>query len=129
MARLLGVDYGTVRMGLALSDPEGKLAFPKEVVAFAEALKRIEDVVASEHVSEIVVGLPTPLSGRESGMTKQARAFAEMLTYELSVPVVTWPELLSSREASHAPGGKKDDASAAAIVLQSYLDEQNRTKS
>jgi len=129
MARLLGVDYGTVRVGLALSDPERKLAFPKEVVAFDEALRRIEDVIVSDDVSEIVVGIPTPLSGKESDMTKQVSAFAEMLSYELSVSVSTWPELLSSREASHAPGGKKDDASAAAIVLQSYLDEQNRAKS
>lgn len=129
MARLLGIDYGTVRVGLALSDPERKLAFPKEVVPLGDALKHIEGVVESEKISGIIVGIPTPLSGKESDMTKQARAFAEMLTYELSVSVTTWPELLSSREALRAPGGKKDDASAAAIVLQSYLDEQQRAKS
>lgn len=128
MARLLGIDYGTVRVGLALSDPSQLLAFPKEVVAHDNAVARIQQLVIDEEVEGVVVGLPMPLTGGESAMTQQARAFADVLAGELSIPVSSWPELLSSLEASHAPGGRKDDASAAAIVLQSYLDEQNRGK-
>ena len=127
MARLLGIDYGTVRVGLALSDPESRLAFPKEVVPHDEAFDRITTLVREGHISEIVVGLPLPLAGGESAMTNEARSFASLLSESVRIPVTMWPELLSSREAAHAPGGKKDDASAAAIVLQSYLDEQSRS--
>ena len=126
MARLLGIDYGTVRVGIALSDPDQQLAFPKEVAPSNEAYARIEQLIIEEGAEGVVVGIPTPLMGGESVMTKYARAFAEKLESTLHVPVYTWPELLSSREASHAPGGKKDDASAAAIVLQSFLDEKHR---
>lgn len=128
MARLLGIDYGTVRVGLALSDPDQQLAFPKEVSSREDIFERVAELVISEEIEGIVVGLPVPLQGGKSKMTEEARAFTDMLITRVAIPVIMWPELLSSKEAMHAPGGKKNDASAAAIVLQSYIDEQSRKK-
>lgn len=134
MGRVLGVDHGTRRVGLAISDPLRRTAQPVEVVtatkdrglldAVAEAASRLE-------AEEIVVGLPVRLDGTEGPAAAAARGFADALRERTALPVVLWDERLSSVEASRAMRAGGVDARrqrgsvdkvAAAIVLRAYLE-------
>ena len=128
--RHLGIDYGEKRIGIALSDPEGRIAFPRKVIfnrSVKQALADIKKVLEDEKVSRVVIGLPVGLSGRETGETQKVRAFGEALKKEIVLPVEFENEMLTSRMAERA-GIKKEhvDESAAALILQSYLDKQNK---
>ena len=135
--RILGVDFGLKRVGLALSDPDGRLAFPLETVERAEKdgrnalLARIVDRVAREGAQAVVVGWPAPAEGRDSLTARQAANFAASLARRLDVPVALMDETLSSEEALddlRSAGVKKSrrtavlDQQAAVRILQSYLD-------
>ena len=142
--RVLGVDFGRRRIGLALSDHTGLLASPWQMMpagstpeASAEALATlIEERRAAEKddlgdLSGIVVGLPRRLSGEDTSETALVRAFANALVKRLGVPVHLQDERLSSREAEQRLAvHEKDwrrrksklDAAAAAIILQDFLD-------
>ncbi|MFH0964475.1 MAG: Holliday junction resolvase RuvX [Planctomycetota bacterium] len=136
--RVMGIDYGTKRVGYALSDPEGKLAFPGGVVEErdeAAALARIAELARAEGAGRIVVGLPITLSGEEGIAAKRAQAFADGLRRRAGVPVETFDERLStvraertllSRDLSRAKRARKIDAVAATLFLQTYLDRQGR---
>lgn len=134
--RVLGIDFGIKRVGLALSDPDGSMAFPLATVErtekggrdalFAELL----DVVAREGVETVVVGWPAPAEGRDSLTARQASNFAVSLSRRVSVPVKLMDETLSSEEALddlRAAGVKKSrrkavlDQQAAVLILKSYL--------
>ena len=144
--RILGIDAGERRIGIAISDPGRSFALPLDsILADGTELDRLADLVAREGVSELVVGLPLSLSGEASAQTERARAFAEKVDQRLGLPVHMWDERLSSREAERLTsydgggrgrdrgrraggrGGKQSqgpdtDALAASIVLQAYLD-------
>jgi len=126
------VDYGERRVGIAVSDEEGKIAFPQRTVSvrsMREAVAAVRSVVKEQRVATVVVGMPEGLGGRDTMQTKRVRAFIRVLQRGLSVPIETENELLTTRLAV-AAGGKKElrDASAAAIMLQSYLDKNQMTK-
>ena len=119
--RYLGIDYGKKRIGLALSDQEGRLAFPHSVVG------RIGDVVAVIHgegVWALVIGLPLTLSGQESGEARAVRAFAGALRERVELPIAFESEVFTTKIAERSSAGAKADASAAALILQSYLDKK-----
>ncbi|MEY4747256.1 MAG: hypothetical protein RLZZ416_305 [Candidatus Parcubacteria bacterium] len=121
----LGIDYGTKRVGLAVSDPDGALAFPRETFPNdASLLERLAAYVEKEKIAVIVVGDARSFGGAENPVTKEADSFADALTNLVDVPVKRAMEVFSSVEASrYAPAGKThDDAAAAAIILQRYLD-------
>ncbi len=130
--RTLGVDLGTVRVGLALSDPGGILASPLAVLPrSADLLDRLADVVLEHDVEAVVVGLPRSLDGRERQAARGARAEARLLAERLDVPVHLQDERLTTvvAHASLAASGRNGrqrrgsvDASAAAVLLQSWLD-------
>ena len=140
MARIVGLDVGERRIGVAISDPSGTLARPltalrttgldgnalEVVVAQLSPLTTDEDGLAS-----IVVGLPRHLDGSASAMTPRVERFGERLRARLALPVSFQDERLSSREAeSRLAVREKDwrarkerlDAAAAAIILQDHLD-------
>jgi putative holliday junction resolvase len=132
--RLLGVDYGTVRVGLAVSDAERKIASP---LATYERRGRERDaayfrqLAATEEVGQIVVGLPVHNDGREGAKAKEARAFGGMLAAATGLPVVFWDERFTTAEAedhlwqaglTHKRRKARRDRVAAQILLQSYLD-------
>lgn len=130
MSRVIGVDYGATRIGLAISDPLGLTARPLEVVAAAKFRDRMAELVAEHDVTRVVIGLPTSLGGTESASTIGARALAEELV-GLEVDVVFVDERFTSRMAESAlleSGMKRRDRRvtvdkvAAAIILQTYLD-------
>lgn len=134
---------GERRLGLALSDPEGRLAVPHSVVPArpAEAaLGHIAQLALAEGVERVVVGLPLSLSGAEGPQAQAVRAFAGRLARRLTASIEFWDERLSSAQVERRPvvGGRRDrrprkaagavDALAAAVVLQAYLDRQRRER-
>ena len=139
--RALGIDYGKRRIGLALSDATGLLARPWRTieggVGAARALAGIVRELRQEDdgLAAVVVGLPRRLSGEATEQTAAATALAEALRALVDVPVVLQDERLTSREAeSLLARREKDwrkrkaqlDAAAAAVILQDYLDQENR---
>jgi putative Holliday junction resolvase len=131
---LLGVDYGSVRVGLAVSDPERKIAFPLTTYTrrgrrqdgdYFRALAREEQVV------KLVVGLPVHVNGREGQKAREARAFGAWLGETTGLPVVFWDERFTTVEAesalwdaglTHKKRKERRDRVAAQMLLQAYLD-------
>lgn len=123
--RYLGIDFGTKRVGTAISDAAGGIAFPRAVLPnndklFSELKKLIQD----EKVEAIVVGDTRSHGGGENPVTAEAESFVSKLEAEMKLPVERVWELWSSIEASRyaEKGNEHNDASAAAIILQRYLD-------
>jgi len=134
--RLLGIDYGTKRVGLALSDGLGLLAHPYATLTrttrerlFTEVLA----IIAKENVQAVVLGLPLGLDGQETEATRQVRNFAASLARRVNVPIHFENEALSSKAAEEQLRqarlrGKKQlealDQQAAAIILSDYLERR-----
>ena len=143
--RILGVDYGERRIGLAVSDPTGTLARPLRTLRPAGPLPARAAAVAAEAralaraadgLSAVVVGLPRSLDGSPHEQTARARAFANLLRGSVGVPVALQDERLTSveaearlaaRERSWRRRAARLDAAAAAVILQDFLDERRPT--
>lgn len=121
--RYLGIDYGEKRIGLALSDESGKIAMPYGV---ANSFNKILSLLKKEKVGKIVIGLPVSFSGRESAQALETKKFAEALKKKVKLPIELENEVLSTKIASRFSSNGQIDASSAAIILQSYLDKQNK---
>ena len=125
--RWLGVDPGEARVGLAICDPEERLAVPLEVVPASAAFPAIRSIVKREQVGGIVVGLPLLPSGDEGDAARMARKLGQRLDRQLDVPVVYEDERLTSveaeaqRRAAGAPRGVASDDLAAALLLEQFL--------
>lgn len=128
--KYLGIDYGRKRMGLAVSDEEGRIAFPRmqfTTYNFLHTVKTLSDIVKKDLVEKIIVGLPVTFGGKESAQTVEARAFGEKLKKAIQLPIEFENEMLTTKMAIRGGIAKsKVDASSAAIILQSYLDRENR---
>lgn len=134
--RVLGVDPGTVRVGLALSDSEARIASPLctlEPKGSEDAVRLVVDAVREHDVQCVVVGLPIRLDGGESSASRRARRFAERVHERSGVRVVSWDERLTTAAAERSlreagidgrRGRRVVDRVAAALLLQSYLDAQ-----
>ena len=132
--RLLGVDYGSVRVGLAVSDPDRKFAFPLETYTRRERERDAayyREVVEREEVGGLVVGLPVHTDGREGQKAAEARAFGRALAAATGLPVVFWDERFTTVEAesalweaglTHKQRKARRDRVAAQLLLQAYLD-------
>jgi putative Holliday junction resolvase len=132
--RLLGVDYGSVRVGLAVSDPDRKIAFPLATYTRQDAERDAEyfrGVVAEEEVAGLLVGLPVHTDGREGQKAGEARAFGRVLAEATGLPVVFWDERFTTVQAesalweaglTHKRRRDRRDRVAAQILLQAYLD-------
>jgi putative pre-16S rRNA nuclease len=129
-ARLLALDPGERRIGVAISDELGLYAHPRPAIILRGALPlgQLSRLVAEERVTEVVVGKPLSLAGGETRQTAVAHEFATRLRSVVSVPVIEWDERLSSVEAARTVRGAARrssgelDSAAAAVVLQSVLD-------
>jgi putative Holliday junction resolvase len=131
--KVLALDLGEVRIGVAVSDPDRTLALPAGTLKAAggvEDLKAVARMVAETEAVEVVVGLPLSLSGERGPAAQKAEVFAEGLRLVLSVPVHLQDERLSTVEADRGlkeagAGGRKRrevvDQAAAAVVLEAYL--------
>lgn len=125
--KILGIDFGTKRIGVAISDENAGFARELAIWPPAQFMKRLAKLLQTEDVGEIVVGLPLNMAGADSKKTEEARAFAETLKQKTGRTVVLQDERLSSAMAHRLPGGEKNtDSLAAQIILQNYLDKQKR---
>jgi putative Holliday junction resolvase len=126
--RTLGLDYGTRRIGIALSDENAQFAFPHSTIPNdASAVDRIEKICAQEGVKEIAMGDTRASNEVENAITAEATAFAEMLGRHSGLQVRLVREAWSSAEAGRfAPKKVHDDAAAAAIILQRHLDARTK---
>ena len=126
--RLLGVDLGRSRTGLALSDPHEVACSPLEVLEERneeQLLQKIMQVAEEHDVAQIVVGLPRPLSGGTNPQYEGVLVFVEALTGRSPVPVVTWDERFTSKLAERGRSRRRpQDSVAACYILQSYLDSR-----
>jgi putative Holliday junction resolvase len=126
--RFLGIDYGTKRIGVAISDENGTLAFPKEIILNnSSTFKRFSEILKAENVSEIVVGESLDFDGKENKVMQEVKEFIAQITQMFSLPVYLEKEFLTSVEARRFHEGiDRTDASAAALILQRYLDRKNK---
>ena len=122
--RFLGIDYGSKRIGISISNEEGTIAFPHvSIVNNDKAIDKIGDVVKEKDVAVIVMGDTRAFSGAENSVTREAESFARTLSERVGITVEKTWEAWSSREAGRfAPDDVKDDSAAAAIILQRYLE-------
>ncbi len=143
--RILGIDYGTKRIGIALSDESAILAFPKEIILNdVNTWKKIEKILKSEDVGEVVIGESLNLDGKPNILLARIEIFIQEFKNKFSLPIHKHKEFLTSVEARKSKIGKQDrnksqasskvkkvntanmDASAAALILQRYLDKKNK---
>ena len=145
--RFLGIDYGTKRIGIAISDENGRLAFPKEIVLNDKnTIDKIGEILKKEKIDEIVVGESVDFSGKLNILSAQIDFFIKDLEERFELSVRKQKEFLTSVEARKSKDGKEKfnqkqahsklkqkksghiDASAAALILQRYLDKINNGK-
>lgn len=140
--KLLGIDYGSKKVGIAVSDDGGTLAFPREVMTNDSALLgELKAIVEAENVEAIVFGESLDQNGEENTIMTDIQKFKEVLDRELKLPIFMQKEAFTSVHAqqpvkSEKPKARKtkkaarkdDDQSAAALILQRYLDRKNSSK-
>lgn len=132
---LLGVDYGSKRLGVAVSDLMRSIATSYKIIyrsSWEKDLAEIQKIVAEKEICGFVFGLPLQMNGEEGDIAKEVRAFAEKLQQEIPLPILFWDERLSSSaverflideiDLSRAKRKKVLDSSAAAYILQGALD-------
>lgn len=128
--RVLALDYGSARTGVAVSDPTGTIATPVGVVAAAGSpagLARIADLVRAHDAERVVVGLPITLRGERGHQALETEAFVDALRAAVAVPVETYDERFTTALAhGDGPGGDLD-ARAAAHLLTGYLARHARS--
>jgi putative holliday junction resolvase len=123
--RVLALDYGAARTGVAVSDATGTIARPLGVVeraASEHGLAELRDLVLEHDAERVVVGMPVTLRGERGGQAVETDAFVEALRGVVGVPVETYDERFTTALAARAGGASAEDARAAAHLLESYLE-------
>ncbi len=125
--RLMGIDYGTKRVGIALTDDKGMMAFPRAVVENdPELLQRISEIAEKEKVEKIIIGHSLNREGKPNPVHAHVEGFIQDLTLELGIPIELEPELYTTKEATRFQGKNiMTDAAAASIILNSYITRMN----
>lgn len=136
--RIMGLDVGGRRIGVAVSGPAGLLAEPLTTLARREddrAVERVAELARRHRVDEVVVGLPLEPSGREGPQARRVKAFVRKLATRLEIPIREVDERYTTQQARRlmierglSPSRDKgrEDAVAAAVILQAYLDARRR---
>ena len=118
--KLLGIDHGDKRIGIAVSDETMTFAFPRVVLHNTKTIfKEIKKICGDENIAKIVVGMPISFSGGKSAQAEKVERFGEELEMFLSIPVEYENEIFTTKIG-------RDDASAAALILQGYLDRSRK---
>jgi putative holliday junction resolvase len=132
--RILALDHGTKRIGVAVSDELKLIAQPLEFIPaepFLAVLKRLRELISEKQVESILIGMPRNMNGSYGPAADKVRGFIALLRNEITVPIKTWDERLTSAQANRfliegnvrrETRKEKVDQMAAAILLQSYLD-------
>jgi putative Holliday junction resolvase len=122
--KVLALDFGRARTGVAVSDPTGTVARPLCVVegaATEPGLARIVELIAAEGADRVVVGLPLTMRGERGEQAEETERFVEALSAQAGVPIVTFDERFTTDLAEQTPSSSSEDARAAAHLLSSYL--------
>ncbi|HEX2502943.1 MAG TPA: Holliday junction resolvase RuvX [Miltoncostaeaceae bacterium] len=126
--KVLALDHGSARTGVAVSDPTGTLARPLPAIARVDSpagRRRLDAVIAAEAPERIVVGEPRTLAGERGSQARSAGGFAARLRTRVDVPVELWDERLTTAEArrrAREAGSRADlDSLAACVLLEAYL--------
>lgn len=134
--RVLAIDHGSKRMGIALSDETATIAQPLEFIPaepFADFLARLKQLLAEKQVDQILVGMPRNMDGSYGPAALKVQEFVAVLKETIAIPIKTWDERLTSAQANRMliqadvrrdKRKQRVDAAAAAILLQSYLDSR-----
>ena len=145
--KFLCIDYGTKRIGIAISDDNGVLAFPKEILLNdVQVFQNLANILQKENIKQIVIGESVDFSGKLNALSARIEVFILELQEKFKLPVHKQKEFLTSVEARRSKNGKIEsnpsqshskvkqiksgriDASAAALILQRYLDKINNKK-
>ena len=127
--KILGIDYGTKRIGLAISDENQMFARELDIFSPKQFWQEIENVLDEQGVETIVIGLPLNMSGQSSQKTEEVKIFKTQLEAKTGLPIEFMDERLSSVMAENLPGGRRDiDSLAAQIILQNHLDKKINMK-
>ena len=134
MSRLLGIDYGTVRIGLALSDPTRTLASPLPFLennSPQQVTQALSALIQTHQISALIIGLPRNMDGTYGPSAQKVRDFISQIQQDISLPITPIDERLTTAQASKQLAGiglnqkqlrKKVDSSSACLILQQYLD-------
>ncbi len=138
-SRILGIDYGSRRIGLSLSDPLGLIATPIDALQNDGSLfNNLIGIIASEKIRIVVVGMPLNLKGELGKKSQEVREFIDLLRTKTDAEIMVWDERFTTKIAQNtmiAMGTKKKerakregriDSMAASVMLQGYLDNSNR---
>ena len=145
--KFMGIDYGMKRIGVAVSDEEGSLAFPKKIILNdSHTFKQLGKILKGNNVDEIVIGESLNFAGQGNALEARIEIFIKELDKNFHLPIHKQKEFLTSVEARKPKNGKKNsntsqahskfkvkkenkvDASAAALILQRYLDRINNPR-
>lgn len=140
MGRILGIDFGLKRIGLARSDPSKLIASPLKTLQAAKTLEQTIALILQEltEIEAIVVGLPLLLSGKDSETTKTVRQFAALLEAQSGLPLILWDERLTTTQVENILKEDKMrrkkrtkylDTMSATLILQTYLDRNHHANS
>lgn len=134
--RILGLDYGTRRIGIAVSDPLGIIAQPVGVIENSQqVMQSVENFVAEYEAKKIVIGMPFNLKGERGQKAVETERFCMLLEHDLNIPVIRWDERFTSKISQQTLRTMKVkkkkreikgtiDSMAAALILQGYLDSR-----
>lgn len=123
--RYLGIDFGKKRIGVSFSDEDGQVAFPMSVLENTEnIIEEIKKIISNKKIDKVIIGESKDFQMKDNPIMEDIKKFSEKLLQN-KIPVVFHPEFLTSQEAIQIQGKNEMlDASAATIILQSYLDKQ-----
>lgn len=126
MKRLLGIDFGEKRIGIAISDENQKIAMPHAVLPNDRMLYgEIQKMCKGFKISAIIIGESKDFKGNDNPIMQKIKVFKQELERDLKLPVYFEPEFMTSAQAKHLQGDSPLlDASAAALILQSYIDRK-----
>lgn len=140
MGRIVAIDYGRARIGLAMTDEKGSIALPFKTLAACKKLEKSVDALLENlksylpKIDKFVLGFPLLLSGKKGDMAFEVEQFKALLEKKTAIPVILWDERLTSAQAdnfmkemnlSRKKRSQQSDSIAAIIILQNYLDAQN----
>ena len=122
--RVLALDYGVSRTGVAVSDETGTIATPLGVVERVNTetgMRRLLDIIDEQMPATVVVGIPVSLDAKENAQARAVREFIALLGVATEVPIATYDERFTTKVAQQRGGSSGIDARAAALILEDYL--------
>jgi putative Holliday junction resolvase len=123
--KLLGIDFGTKNIGLAMTDEGGEIAFPFKTL-HKNAISEIVEICQQEKIEKIIIGLPINLQGDKTASTTAVEVFIKELKEKIDLPIQTVDERLTTVQAHKIGANKKSaDKVSAQILLQNYIDKNN----